>query len=151
LRLVACLDQEYQLEPEHVMKLVASPLACVGLVVLFPGCGQPPPPSFKVSGIVTFQGKPLDHGTVLFHSSAGAAPIKAELRQDGTFDLSAVAGDYKVTVASTTPGHGIEGVDRDYQPPTLQTPAKYIRLDETPLTATVQSNHENVVHLPLAP
>jgi hypothetical protein len=118
---------------------------------LVAGCERPVP-VHKVRGTVAFQGKPLGTGTVVFHPTGAAAPpVKCDVRSDGSFELSVPAGDYKVTAAATVPAHGVEGVDRDYRPAALQTPARYIRLDETPLTATVQPHDDNAVSLSLTP
>jgi hypothetical protein len=123
----------------------------VSLFIGLAGCGQPVP-VFQVRGTVAVQGQPLGSGTVVFHpTDNSSSPIKTEIRPDGTYELSAPAGEYKLTAAFTVPGHGVEGVDKDYRPAVLQTPAKYIRLDETPLTATVQPHDDNVVNLSLTP
>ena len=133
------------------MNFSPATVAAFCLVALAAGCGQPPP-TFKVRGTATFQGKPVANGSVVFHQTeTQAPPIKADVRPDGTFDLVAPAGDYKVTVAATTPGQGVEGVDRTYRPATLQTPVKYIRLDETPLKVTVQPGDDNAFTLSLNP
>jgi hypothetical protein len=50
-----------------------------------------------------------------------------------------------------TPGKGVEGMDKDYQPPKPLIPLKYMRLDETPLTAAVEPKHDNVVNIALVP
>jgi hypothetical protein len=56
-----------------------------------------------------------------------------------------------VTVTSMLPGKGVEGIDKDYKPPQPLIPLKYMRLDETPLTATVEAKQQNTIDLHLAP
>jgi hypothetical protein len=122
------------------------------------GCSQAPP-VYKVSGSVNYRGKPLTTGVVAFHHTDGRSPlVKGDIAADGTFQLTthrpgdgAAPGEYRVTVTSMTPGKGVEGIDKDYQPPQPLIPLKYMRLDETPLTARVQAQDANVIHLDLTP
>src|SRR5690242_6414158 len=116
---------------------------CLVLVILLPGGCSKPPATFKVSGLVTYRGQPLKTGVVAFHHTDGKSPlVKGDIGPDGRFALTtrrpgdgAVPGEYRVTVSSMTPGKGVEGIDKDYQPPKALIPLKYMRLDETPLTA----------------
>lgn len=116
------------------------------------------PPLYKVSGKASFRGKALTTGTVAFHHTDAKSPmVTGEIRADGTYDLTskrpgdgALPGEYMVTVTSMLPGKGIEGVDADYQPPKPLIPLKYMRLDETPLKATVEPK-DNVIDLSLSP
>ena len=122
------------------------------------GCSQPPP-IYKVSGKVTYQAKPLTTGVVAFHHTDAKSPlVTGEIGSDGVYQLTtrrkgdgAAPGQYQVTVTSMTPGRGIEGVDKDYRPPQPLIPLKYMRLDETPLQATVEPKEENVINLTLTP
>jgi hypothetical protein len=121
------------------------------------GCG-PAVPVYKVSGKVTYLGKPLTTGVVAFHHTDGTAPMaKGDIGPDGTYELTtfrpgdgAATGACKVTVTSMLPAKGVEGVDVDYRPPKPLIPLKYMRLIETPLTATVEPS-DNVVTLSLTP
>src|SRR6266850_5078770 len=118
---------------------------CVVTLTIVAGCDQSPP-IYKVRGTVAYQGKPLNTGVVAFHHTDAKSPlVKGEIGPGGTFQLTtrrpgdgAAAGDYQVTVTSMTPGQGIEGIDKDYRPPRPLIPLKYMRLDETPLKATVE-------------
>ena len=49
------------------------------------------------------------------------------------------------------PARGVEWQDKDYRPAKPLIPLKYMRLDETPLTATVRPSDDNVIPLSLAP
>jgi hypothetical protein len=89
----------------------------IGLVAaLFLGCGSEGPPAVPVAGTITYKGKPIEMGTIMFfpkdgkHDKVAAGEIK-----DGKFTLStyqegdgAPAGVYRVTIQSTkevtTPG-----------------------------------------------
>ncbi len=132
-------------------------LAMAVFAIALCGCSKAPT-TFKVNGKVTYQGKPLNTGTVAFHHTDGKSPlVKGEISTDGTFNLTtkrpgdgAVPGEYAVTVSSMTAGQGVEGIDKDYRPPKPLIPLKYMRLDETPLKATVQSQ-DNVINFALTP
>jgi len=123
-------------------------LACFGC-----SAGEP---MYPVSGTVEYQGKPLTTGVVAFHHKDGVSPLaKGEIQSDGRFTLEtfapgdgAVSGECTVTVTSMLPGHGVEGQDADYRPPKPLIPIKFMRLLESPLTATVEKK-ENVINLSL--
>jgi hypothetical protein len=70
------------------------------------------PKTVSVDGQVTYQGKPLDNGSVVFSPAATvvdtpARPATAQLAPDGTYRLSSfrrddgvMPGEYRVTVVS---------------------------------------------------
>jgi hypothetical protein len=111
---------------------------------------------YPVKGRVTFNGKPVTMGTVAFHAADDRVPlVRGELQADGSFELTtyrkgdgAAPGKYQITVHAFTPGRGVEGQDADYQPPRPLVPLKYTRLDQSPLTWTVEPK-ENRVDLAL--
>src|SRR5262245_41349482 len=114
-------------------------------ILLALGCSKPAP-VYKVTGKVTFRSQPLTTGTVAFHHMDAKSPlVLGQIGSDGTFQLTtrrpgdgAAPGEYHVTVTSMKPGIGVEGIDKDYRPPQPLIPLKYMRLDETPLKATVE-------------
>ncbi len=122
------------------------------------GCSKGPP-VYRVKGTVKYQGKPLTTGVVAFHHTDQKSPlVKGDIGSDGTFQLTtkrpndgAAPGEYHVTVTSMTPGKGVEGTDPDYQPPKALIPLKYMRLDESPLKATVAPRDDNDIQLSLVP
>jgi hypothetical protein len=134
--------------------------AFIALVVFghIAGCSQGPT-VYRVKGKVTYQGKALTTGVVAFHHTDQKSPlVKGEIGPDGTFQLStrrpgdgAAPGEYRVTVTSMTPGKGVEGIDKDYRPPQPLIPLKYMRLDESPLKATVEARDDNDIQLSLTP
>jgi len=145
-----------QLELPLVKTVVKRIFQMIALAaVAIAGCSKPPT-TFKVVGAITYLGQPLTTGLVAFHHTDGKSPlVKGNIGSDGRFTLTtkrpgdgAAPGDYMITVTSMTPGHGIEGIDKDYQPPKPLIPLKYMRLDETPLKATVQPQ-DNVIDLAL--
>lgn len=138
-------------------------LSCfVGVFVLAAlaaaGCSKGPT-VYRVKGVVKYQGKPLTTGVVAFHHTDQKSPlVKGDIGADGTFQLTTVRpndgaapGEYRVTVTSMKPGKGVEGVDKDYTPPKALIPLKYMRLDESPLKATVEPRDDNDIQLSLTP
>lgn len=84
-------------------------LATIGLfavvtAVVFSGCGDPNGPQ-AVSGSITFQGKPLDQGTISFFAPDAPSPAAACLITDGRYDIPAsqglIPGKYLVRITST--------------------------------------------------
>jgi hypothetical protein len=75
------------------------------------GCGSGGPTMGRVSGTVTFQGKPLDSGTVTFIATDGKNPnATGAIKPGGTYSLQtsepgdgAVVGDYKVAITDVDP------------------------------------------------
>lgn len=96
-----------------------------------PGCSHGPQ-TVPVSGKVTYQGKPLAFGTVMFQPESGP-PAKAQIQPDGSFTLEtdgtpgAVVGTHQVRVAcfaNQAPNAPPPPADRE---PTLGQPLIPIR------------------------
>jgi hypothetical protein len=116
----------------------------------------------KVSGRVTFNGKPVPTGTIMFYPDAGPAAVGA-IGPDGTYTLAtikpgdgAVVGSHRVTIQATTVGPGSlvdpKSFEEEMQLAQRKDPKakvlvpgkvdwivqeKYSRPDTTDLTATV--------------
>jgi hypothetical protein len=116
-------------------------LALGGLAVFF-GCARTPPPAAaRVDGVVTFEGRPLAGGVVVFvpdaDRTAGGKMLTATTDADGRFVLAggtaAVApGWYKVAI-SDPPGGGWG----------YQFPAELRRPDKSGLERQVQAGHDH--------
>jgi hypothetical protein len=83
----------------------AALLASICLAVLA-GCGHRGPETAPVSGKVTYAGKPVADGTIMFWSAAGGTVATAKLGPDGSYRLAthpnldgAVLGAQQVTIA----------------------------------------------------
>ena len=72
------------------------PLAVVAALV---GCGEAAPTSYPVTGTVSYQGKPLPLGVVMFISDNGPAAA-SNIGEDGTYRLEAVPGKHRVSVVA---------------------------------------------------
>jgi hypothetical protein len=135
--------------------ILASMSLCVLTAVA--GCaGEEQASVFPVSGKVTYRGKPLDTGRVVFNPLGNGLELaEGDIQPDGSYRLKtesgaegAAPGEYKVTVHAFTPGVGEEGVDANYKPPKPLVPSKYLSMDASPLSKTVEKK-ENVIDLAL--
>lgn len=127
--------------------------ALAGSLVVLPlltGCGSGNPPTAPVTGTVTFQGKPLPAGTVIFTPTAGGPPATGEIQPDGTYTLTtfedgdgAVPGTHGVAVSAVlVPEEGLPEA-------TALIPMKYSSEQTSGLTAEVADQDMNVVDLSL--
>lgn len=114
-------------------------LLSLGLT-LFVGCGPQRPPIAKVSGIVTYRGKPLTFGSVQFQPIAGQ-PARGQIQPDGRFELStfgdkdgAQISTHMVRISCLTsqaPNFKAAG-EGEIPAGTSLIPAKYSSLSTTP-------------------
>lgn len=96
----------------------ASSLAAACLLTIV-GCGEPHYEHAKVHGKVTYKGKPVAKGSVLFVPTkpmpdGSLLPASGELNAEGAFDLTsggepgAVVGEHKVVIMAVDPGAAAE-------------------------------------------
>jgi hypothetical protein len=126
-------------------RLVVRSLVAATLVVGALGCGGGSDlPLAEVRGVVTYKGKPLESGDVVFSPQGGTPGPQAtgKIESDGSYRMmtndnyGAAIGTHKVTVASRA-----EQSEADYKSlkiPKLLTPTKYANEQETPLTFDVK-------------
>ena len=140
-------------------------LGSLALLVSLLGCsGSKGPATAKVSGVVKYNGAPVEGATIVFSPVAGGRPGTAVSDSQGHYDLStygdkdgAVPGEYKVTVEkSKTEGEApnltyeqINDMQMRGEPipgPVTKNllPEKYISPATTELTATVKSGTNDV-------
>jgi hypothetical protein len=120
-------------------------LPIVALATIYTGCGSSKTPTAEVSGKVTYQGKPLAAGAVLFQPASGPA-AKGEISPDGSFRLStfgshdgAILGTHKVGISCYAPA----AAKSPSQEPGLGKPLipeKYLNFQTSGLTAEVTSD-----------
>ena len=111
----------------------------------------------KVSGKVTFQGKPVTEGLVLLANAENGVHVTAELRADGSFDVQTPGdsglplGTYQITI---TPPRVEFPIDVTEPPPIIRTlnniPAKYSSATTSELTLVVQEG-ENRLEVDMSP
>lgn len=74
------------------------------LILGFLAAGGCDAPSAKVAGNVTYQGKPVTSGLVVFIDAAGRATLPASVQSDGSFTISkAAVGPVKVSFDNPVP------------------------------------------------
>ena len=137
----------------HSIRLLAKPgTFFLGLIVCL-GCSgkqdEDLPSTIAVSGVVTYQGKPLPDAKIMFYPTEGMKPATGSADASGKFQLSTfgkndgvLPGEHKVTVTayeSTTEGLSMKSA----------IPEKYTNPSSTPLVVNV-SESENEVKLELA-
>ncbi|WP_166827117.1 hypothetical protein [Thalassoroseus pseudoceratinae] len=106
-----------------------------------------------VSGTITYDGKPVTTGTVMFTPVGGGPPATGQIQQDGTYNLKtyeegdgAVLGEHKVTIVALDMGSGLP--EEAASEPRALIPDKYGRDTTSGLTATV-TDGENTIDFPL--
>ncbi len=144
------------------LHLLLLPALSIGMLS---GCGSDGPDISPVRGKVTFQGKPVTTGRVMFYPSEGRAS-NGPIDSDGTYQLreGALVGSHKVTIQATkvigaAPGpknfeeelQGI-GITRPKGPEprvVWLVPQTYSQRRSSPLTAEVVSGDENMIDFEL--
>ena len=102
----------------------------------------------NISGLVTFEGKPVPCGTINVLSKGGATGTGAMSAQ-GRYTLSTVPGDYQVAVRATD---GFATMDAAGKPVAAKSlvPEKYSDINTSGLTMTAQSG-KNEINFDLQP
>lgn len=114
------------------------------------GCGDGGPAGATVQGTVTYEGKPLERGVVLFNpTDQEQSASRATIQSDGRYKLTVVPGEYKVVVnLFTETDSSLEPGDPGYQEPKSLLPGQYSSLMRTPLEFTVE-DQPTEIDLPL--
>jgi hypothetical protein len=102
-----------------------------------------------VHGEVTFQGKPLDQGVIVFSPAEDQATLSGGPIKDGRYAVPAESGlapgKYTVRISSTAGGGAVTGRSSDADLPELDAqeriPPEYN--SQTKLTAEVRATGEN--------
>jgi hypothetical protein len=107
------------------------------------GCGSDDPvyEYGKVRGTVTYQGKPLDHGRVIFQHAAGPA-VDTQINSDGTYELNAVVGETRVAVDCRKPDRQLGGVRQELIPGESLIPEKLSSTERSGLTYTIKTGED---------
>lgn len=86
---------------------------CLGLAVLS-GCGS----SGTVSGKITYEGQPLNGGTVTFISSQDGKPYSGPIQSDGSYRVEKIpTGKTKITVQVPEPPQIPDIARKSFGPP----------------------------------
>jgi hypothetical protein len=124
-------------------------LAVVVLAVVFAGCGPSGPKRYKVTGAVTWNGKPLPKGHIVFEPTDRSITPDAGDILDGKFETMVQAGSKTVQIRASreVPGAKFDpamgAVPREqYIPPRYN--------DETTLQADIKPEGPNHFEYPLS-
>lgn len=121
--------------------------AVLGLILIFGASGCSQSDTIKVTGTVTFDGKPAEEAEVMFTPTTGRM-ASGVTDSNGRFELStnspkdgAMPGDHKVTIVQYYP----PGKPPPMTPGPLPSrfPTKYGDLSQTPFSAKVERGGKN--------
>jgi hypothetical protein len=140
-----------------LLRKALSLLAGVSLLGSLAGCSRDPnmPKLGTVHGKVTYNGKPVDSGTVTFNPILGKGGetgqnATGQIEPDGSYVMTtfntgdgAILGQHIVAVVVREKGSENQGKPRadstiDYSMPKIVTPSKYASVDTSPLRCTVK-------------
>ena len=127
------------------------------------GCGPKRPPTATVGGRVTYLGKPVPEGRIMFYPDDGRRPAMGVINSDGSYRLTtfdskdgALLGRHRVTIKAVRVVGGMPVNELGGQPgnlspsaaqlPTLEwiVPEKYSRPDSSPLKAEVKPGENTI-------
>ena len=119
----------------------------IAMLLVFSGCGDNGG-RVVVSGVVTFDGKPLEDGSVVFSGEKGAAGVGKVV--NGSFTLSESGeqqgvqpGSYTVLVQSWFEELGSVQPNGSFSPGKPRIPLSYMDAKKSGLTAEVKSGQTN--------
>lgn len=126
----------------------SSVLLAVSLCALLVGCGDGKPSAYPVSGVVTYQDKPVEGAQVIFMTTGGR-PAEGTTDTAGKFVLTtfdkgdgALPGQHKVTIVKM-----VKPANADPNNPYVALenalPKRYATTAETPLTEEVKTSGAN--------
>jgi len=131
---------------QYVRTLLCKSLLLPLLAVAIAGCGDGKPPSFPLSGTITFEGSPIPEGTIMFiplNKRSGTA--RADI-VDGKYSLELPAGQQRVIVEASR-FIGPEDKTMGVRPRDQYLPERYNV--ETTLSMEVMPKNDNVYDLKL--
>lgn len=144
----------------HQHRIVIT-LLCVTLLSTY-GCGDGHPKRSPVTGTVSYNGKPLSIGSLVFVPEAGGTAAQGKIARDGSYEMGTfdrdnlddgvIPGRYKVMItALTSPGgSGLpeDEIDGNSAPVSV-IPEWYGDLEKSGLVVTVEADKANTIDFPL--
>ena len=129
----------------------------LSVLLLAPGCGQDGLQLASVEGVVTYQGKLLDHGEVVFSPQAGTHGPAAvgKIQPDGSYVMrttgreGAAIGQHKVTIHCRRELTPEEIQNRSLIIPKSLIPDRYGRKDQSALALEVVEGEANTYDIVL--
>lgn len=128
---------------------------CVVLLALsvISGCAEQidKKPTAPVKGVVTYEGKPLETGEVVFFPDSGEQIAHGKIQPDGSFQLTtyeegdgAFPGTHKVTIISERDMEGVSAEDPEAALEPSFIPLKYNMQKTSGLTAVVKEGGNEI-------
>ena len=123
--------------------------------ILLGGCG-PSEKLGRIGGTVTFQGKPVSKGMVLFSCIDKGVNMTAQLKEDGSYEIIMAKGaglplgTYKVCVSPPPVFHAIGKPAPAQPPPCPNIPPKYRNYNTSGLAVEVKDG-ENTFDIEMKP
>ncbi|QDT41563.1 hypothetical protein Pan241w_16260 [Gimesia alba] len=123
------------------------------------GCGDGHPKRSLVTGTVSYNGKPLSIGSLVFIPVGGGPPAQGKINREGFYEMGTfdeddgvIPGKYKVMItALTSPGgSGLpeDAVDGNAGPVSV-IPEWYGDMEKSGLLVMVEEDKENTIDFPL--
>ena len=120
------------------------------------GCGSSGPTLYHVTGVVTYQDKPLPLGTIMFVPTGAPPSQPTQIGPDGRYELDAVAGTHAVMVVAVPPVQGQPDPDEEgginysgVEPVESLIPEKYNRYETSGVSVVVESKSLNEINIAL--
>jgi hypothetical protein len=133
---------------KNTLRRLTPGFALVALAYTQTGCGDKLPKTAPVSGAITYKGKAVPQGSIMFQPEDGTAAT-GQIK-DGHYVLKtfrdgdgAILGKHTVTVISLTDQSGVLPEDRNPLPPAI-VPLEYSFPDKSGLHAVVE-DRPNVI------
>ena len=120
-------------------RFITSPVWALALLVAW-GCGPAEEPMYDISGIVSFDGAPVEEGTIMFENPQTMDGFQADLRSGGSYSVSVPAGSYAVVIEPIfVEEQGVSDAGLDYKK-VDNIPEKYRSSLSTDLNAEVSGD-----------
>lgn len=137
----------------HFFKQIAAFSAVLSMLLLV-GCGgnaTDQKPVAEVKGVVSYEGKPLERGQIIFFPEFGAKIGQGQIQPDGSYELTtyesgdgALLGKHQVAIISERDMEGVlpEDAEADQEPSLI--PTKYNLQKTSGLTAEVKEGGNEI-------
>ncbi|WP_339733279.1 hypothetical protein [uncultured Gimesia sp.] len=123
------------------------------------GCGDGRPARATVTGNISYNGKPLSIGSLVFIPIGGGPPAQGKVNREGIYEMGTfedddgvIPGKYKVMITALTSSGG-SGLPEDTvsgnEAPVSVIPEWYGDLEKSGLLVTVKADEENQIDFPL--
>ncbi len=129
-------------------------LAC--LITLLNGCGSVDegPAKYQVSGVISFDGKPVEEGQILFIPEADNSQRQAGVIKNGSYSCECTTGKKKVEITAYRFDESKQEPDPAEPGKTVPARVQYIPKkynQKTTLTAAVSAEGDNQFAFELSP